>query len=102
MSDFFPSDAELMARTFGVVLGAASCNDDVSNARLDATAAKMKAVLTAAADDPRDAETACERFSAAVVAGRRAAQAGSIEDWAAENALQQIEADLDEAPLMLD
>ncbi|MBV9555054.1 MAG: hypothetical protein JO032_19930, partial [Alphaproteobacteria bacterium] len=49
MSDFFPSDAELMARTFGVVLGAASCNDDVSNARLDATAAKMKAVLTAAA-----------------------------------------------------
>jgi hypothetical protein len=101
MSEFFPSDAEMMAQTFGVVLGAASCSDHVSNERLDAAAQKMKTVLAAAADDPNDAETACERFSAAVVRGRRAAKAGEIEDWAAENALQQIETDLDEAPLLL-
>lgn len=102
MSEFFLSDAELMARTFGVVLGAASCSEQVSNERLDATADKMKTALSLVADSGRQAEAAHERFSAAVVAGRRAVRSGAIEDWAAENALRQIEDDLDEAPLMLD
>jgi hypothetical protein len=102
MSEFFLSDAELMARTFGVVLGAASCSEHVTHERLGATAEKMKTALSLVAVSGRQAEAAQERFSAAVVAGRRAVQSGAIEDWAAENALRQIENDLDEAPLMLD
>ena len=102
MSEFFLSDAELMARTFGIVLGAASCSEYVSNERIDATAEKMKTVVTAVADSGKEAEAACERFSASIVAGRRAVHSGAIEDWAAENALRQIEDDLEGAPLMLD
>jgi hypothetical protein len=101
MTAFFLTQAEMMAQTFGMVLGAASCSDEVSNARLDAVADKMKTVLTVAADNGRDAETACARFSAAVVAGRRAVQRGAIEDWAAETALRKIEDDLETAGLSL-
>jgi hypothetical protein len=94
MSTLLPTHAEMMAQTFGVVLGAASCNDDVSNARLDAAAEKMKTVITVAADNGRDADAACQRFSAAVVVGRRAVQQGAIEEWAAETALRKLEDDL--------
>jgi hypothetical protein len=102
MREFFQSDAEMMARTFGMVLGAASCCDLVSHERLDATAEKMKTAFSAAAANGKEERAAQELFSAAVVAGRRAVRHGEIQDWAAENALRQIEHDLDEAPLMLD
>jgi hypothetical protein len=102
MSEFFLSEAELMARTFGVVLGAASCSENVTNARLDATAEKMKTTLSLVAVSNREAEAAQQRFSAAVVAGRRAVQSGEIADWAAENALREIEDDLEDASPMLD
>jgi hypothetical protein len=46
-------------------------------------------------------EAACDRFSASVVAGRRAAQSGETEDWAAENALRQLEEDLESAEVIL-
>jgi hypothetical protein len=101
MSEFFPTEAEMMARTFGVVLGAASCSDQVSNERLDTAAQKIKTVLTVAASNEHDADTAVERFSAAVVAGRRAVKEGAIEDWAAETALREMEDDLDEATAKL-
>jgi hypothetical protein len=101
MSEFFRSDAEMMARTFGMVLGAASCCDVVSNARLDATAEKMKTAFSAAAASGKEERAANEQFSASVVAGRRAVQHGEIQDWAAENALRQIEHDLEDAPLLL-
>jgi hypothetical protein len=96
MTAFFPTQAEMMAQTFGMVLGAASCSGEVTNQRLDATAERMKTALTVAADNHRDAEAACERFSAAVVAGRRAVRQGTIEGWAAETALRKIEDDLAE------
>jgi membrane-bound ClpP family serine protease len=102
MSEFFLSDAEMMARTFGTILGAASCCDVVSNERLDATAEKMKTVLSVTAGNGREERAAHEQFSAAVNAGRRAVREGEIQDWAAENALRQIKHDLDEAPLVLD
>jgi hypothetical protein len=96
MTEFFPSHAEMMARSFGIVVGAASCSEAVSNQRLDAAAEKVKSVLDAAADDRRDAEAALERFSAAVVSGRGAARRGEIAEWAAETALRQLEDDLEE------
>jgi hypothetical protein len=52
MTAFFPSDAEMMARTFGIVLGAASCNEAVSHDRLQAAGEKMKNVLAVAASSP--------------------------------------------------
>ncbi len=102
MSILLPTQAEMMAKTFGIVLGAASCNDEVTNQRLDAAAEKMKTVITVAADNERDAETACQRFSAAVIEGRRAVQRGAIEEWAAETALRKIEDDLAEAEAELE
>ena len=101
MTEFLLTHAEMMAQTFGIVLGAASCNDEVSNERLDAAAEKMKTVLTAAADNGHDAEIAVDRFSAAVVAGRRAVKEGAIAEWAAETALRKIEDDLAEAKVSL-
>jgi hypothetical protein len=101
MTAFFPGDTGIMARTFGIVLGAASCNDAVSHERLQAAAEKMKSVLVAAASDHNEEEAACDRFSASVVVGRRAVQSGEIEDWAAENALRQLEDDLEAAEVIL-
>ncbi|HVH81027.1 MAG TPA: hypothetical protein VM782_16640 [Stellaceae bacterium] len=102
MSDFLFSDAELMARTFGVVLGAASCHGVVSHERVDTVAGKMKSVLTVVAGNDREARAAYREFSSAIVAGRRAASEGEIQDWAAENALRQIEDDLETASPILE
>jgi hypothetical protein len=100
MTAFFPSDTEMMARTFGFVLGAASCNDTVSHERLRAAAERMQSILAVAASSQVEEETACDRFSVSVVIGRRAVQSGEIEDWAAENALRQLEEDLEAADVM--
>ena len=102
MSEFLLSDAELMARTFGVVLGAASCNGLVSHERVGTVAGQMKSVLTAVASNDREVRAAYAQFSTAIDAGRRAARDGEIQDWAAENALRQIEDDLENARVMLD
>ena len=97
MSGTYSSDAEMMARTFGVALGAASCSDNVSNDRLDAAAERMKSVLDAAASTTSEAEAAQDKFSASVVVGRQAVKNGAIAEFAAENALSQLEDDLDDA-----
>jgi hypothetical protein len=101
MTAFLPGDAEMMARTFGMVLGAASCSDDVSNERLDNAAEKMKAILATAAGTDVAVEAAHNRFSASVVAGRRAVRHGKIEDRAAEMALRQIEDDIADNDVVL-
>jgi hypothetical protein len=97
MVEFLPTHAEMMAENFGIVVGAASCSDEVTNERLAAAAEKIRHVLAAAAGNGRDAEVACERYSAAVVAGRRAVRHGEIAEWAAETALRKMEDDLEEA-----
>jgi len=89
-----PSPTEKMAETFGVVIGAAACSAGLSAARIMATTGRMRDVLAAAADDADDAKAACLRFSAAVLAGRTAAQAGRIGGQAAATALSEIEHDL--------
>lgn len=101
MTAFLPGDAEMMARTFGIILGAASCNEGVSHERLQAASAKMKSILAAAASNQDEEETACDRFFASVVIGRRAVQSGDLEDWAAANALRQLEDDLEAAEVVL-
>lgn len=93
MLNFNPSDAERMAETFGVVLGAAAFGG-ISVARIMAAAGRMRDVLAATADDEDDAVSACMRFSAAVIAGRTAAESGRIGPQAAATALSEIEEDL--------
>jgi hypothetical protein len=94
MLNWTASNAERMAENFGVVFGAAACSGGVSDARLVAAAQKMRDALAAAADDEDDAKAACLRFSAAVLAGRTAAQSGRIGGQAAATALDEIEEDL--------
>jgi hypothetical protein len=91
------SDAEKMAETFGVVLGAAACSGGISATRIMAVTGRMRDVLAATADDEDDAKAACMRFSAAVLAGRTAAQSGRIGGHAATAALGEIEEDLEAA-----
>ena len=91
MTNWNPSEAEKLAETFGIVLGAAACNDDISDERIASASEKMRGVLSAAANDAADARAACDRFSAAVVSGRAAAQAGRINRGSATSALSELE-----------
>jgi hypothetical protein len=95
------TDAEQIAETFGIVLGAASYSGHVSDERLHAAVEKMACVLSATAADADDAAAASLCFSAAIEAGRNAAGDGKIDLDAAEHALAEIEEDLDAAGLSL-
>src|SRR5258706_9219446 len=85
------TQAERIAETFGVVLGAASQCEQVSEERLNSVAAKAKHVVLANANDDADAEAAEELFSAAVEAGRTAAESGKIDPDSVEIALSEME-----------
>jgi hypothetical protein len=86
--------AERLAETFGIVLGAASCCAEVTEDRLNATAAKAREVVCAAARNEAEADAANLRFSAALEAGIHAAEGGSIDPDTAETALSDIEQQL--------
>jgi hypothetical protein len=85
------SQAEKIAETFGVVLGAASRCEQVSEERLNAVAVKARNAVMVTAHDEADAEAADELFSAAVDAGRIAAEDGKVDPDAVESALSEIE-----------
>lgn len=85
------TQAERIAETFGVVLGAASQCEQVSEERLEAVAVKARNAVMATAHDAADAEAAEELFSAALDAGRMAAENGKVDSDAVENALSEIE-----------
>jgi thiazole synthase ThiGH ThiG subunit len=85
------TQAEKIAETFGVVLGAASQCEQVSEERLNAVALKARDAVMATAHDAADAEAAGELFSAAVDAGRMAAESGKVHPEAVESALSEIE-----------
>lgn len=92
-----PAEIEIMAYNFGIVLGAASFGDEVSDERFNTVAKRVKTLLGEAAESRSNAELAYARFSAAVVAGRKAAEVGAIKEQAAKSALRQIEDDLTDA-----
>lgn len=95
----FPSQltqAERVAETFGVVLGAASQCGRMTEERLSSIAVKMRDVVWATASDEADAEAANERFFAAVEAGMSAAESGKLDAETAETALSEIEERLSE------
>jgi hypothetical protein len=88
------SRAERIAEMFGVVVGAASHCDGVSEERLTSLAVKMKQVVLTASSDLADAAAADARFSVAIEVGIAAAENGNIDLDAAENALDEVEEEL--------
>jgi hypothetical protein len=85
------TQAERIAETFGVVLGAASQCELASEERINALAVKARNAVMATAYDAADAEAADELFSAAGESGRTAAESGKVDPDAVETALNEIE-----------
>jgi len=83
-----------MAQTLGIVVGAASCCEQVSEERVNAVAAKLRQLVSATADDTTDADVANEQFSAALEAGKAAVEIGKIDPEHAEAALIELEQQL--------
>jgi|SRR5215470_17582346 len=88
------SEAQRMAQTLGIVVGAASCCEQVTKERVDAIAAKLRRLVSATADDAADADAANEQFSAALDAGKTAVEIGKIDPEHAEEALTELEQQL--------
>ena len=85
------TDAQQIAQTVGIVVGAASCCEQVTEERVNAVAVKLRELIAAAADDDSDADLANEQFSAALEAGRTAVESGRIDAEQAEVALNELE-----------
>jgi hypothetical protein len=60
------TEAQQIAQTVGIVVGAASCCEQVTEERVNAVAIKLRELVAAAADDDSDADLANEQFSAAL------------------------------------
>ncbi len=88
------TEAQRVAQTLGVVIGAASCCEQVTEERVASVAVKLRQLVSAAAGDLADAEAANEQFSAALDAGKTAAEGGKIDPEQAEAALVELEAEL--------
>ena len=88
------TEAQQMAQTLGIVLGAASCCEQVTEERVNAVAVKLRQLVSVAADGAADADAADEQFSAALKAGKAAVEVGRIDPQQAEAALTEIEQQL--------
>jgi hypothetical protein len=85
------TDAMQIAQTVGVVVGAASCCEQVTEERVNAVAVKLHEFVAATADDGLDADLANEQFSAALEVGKTAVETGRIDPEQAEAALNELE-----------
>jgi len=85
------TDAQQIAQTVGIVVGAASCCEQVTEERINAVAVKLRELVAAAADNDSDADLANEQFSAALEEGRTAVESGRIDPEQAEVALNELE-----------
>jgi hypothetical protein len=88
------TEAQQIAEAVGVIIGAASHCDHVTEERLKSTADKLHRVVLSTALDDADARAASELFSVAVEAGRSAAERGKIDPEVAETALCEMEEQL--------
>ena len=85
------TDAQQIAQTVGIVVGAASCCEQVTEEHVNAVAVKLGELVAAAADDDSDADLANEQFSAALEEGKTAVESGSIDPQRAEVDLSELE-----------
>jgi hypothetical protein len=88
------TEAQQIAQTLGVVVGAASCCEQVTEERVNSVALKLQQLVSAAADDTADANAASEQFFAALEDGKIAAECGKIDPEHAEAALSELEQQL--------
>jgi hypothetical protein len=88
------TEAQRLAQTLGIVVGAASCCEEVTEERVNAVAEKLKELVSATADDAADADAADEQFSAALEAGKAAVEIGRIDPEHAAAALTELEQQL--------
>jgi hypothetical protein len=88
------TEVQQIAQTVGIIVGAASCCEQVTEERVNAVAVKLRELVAAAADDDSDADLANEQFSAALELGKTAVESGRIEPEQAEVALNELEQQL--------
>ena len=85
------TEAQQLAQRVGIVVGAASCCEKVTEERVNAVAVQLRELVAAAADDDSDADLANEQFSAALEEGKTAVETGRIDPEQAEVALNELE-----------
>jgi hypothetical protein len=79
------TEAQQLAHTLGVVVGAASCCEQVTDERVNSIAVKLRHLISTTANDTADADDAAsEEFSAALEAGITAVETGRIDPEHAE------------------
>jgi len=88
------TEAQQIAQTAGVIVGAACCCEQVTEERLDAVAVKLRELFAATVDDDTDADLANRQFAAALEAGRTAVESGRVDPEQAEGALNDLEKEL--------
>ena len=88
------TEVQQIAQTVGIVVGAASCCEQVTEERVNAVAVKLRDLVAMAADDDSDADLANEQFSAALEEGKTAVESGRIDPEQAEVALNELEQQL--------
>ena len=85
------TDAQQIAQTVGILVGAASCCEQVTEERVNAVAVKLRELVATTAEDDSDADLANEQFSAALEEGKTAVESGRIDPERAEVALNELE-----------
>ena len=88
------TDAQKIAQTVGMVVGAASCCEEVTEERINAVAVRLRELVAATADDDTDADLANAQFSAALEVGKTAVESGRIDPEQADVALNELEQQL--------
>jgi hypothetical protein len=89
-----PAQSRARLRKSGRRFRRASCCEQVTEERLDAVITKLRPLILTTANDSPDAQSANERFSVAIDAGRTAAESGKIDPEDAEEALREMETEL--------
>ena len=87
------TEAQQIGETLGMIVGAASCCEQVTEERVNAVVVKLRELVAATADDDSDADLANEQFSAALEAVKAAVESGKIriDPEQAEDALIELE-----------
>jgi len=88
------TEAQQLAQTLGIVVGAASCCEQVTEERINAVTEKLRELLSATAGNEAEADAADGEFSAALEAGKAAVEIGRIDPEHAEAALIELEQQL--------
>ena len=88
------TETRQIAQNLGIIVGAASCCEKVTEERVNAVAVKLQELVAAMADDDSDAHLANEQFSAALEEGKTAVESGRVDPEQAVAALNELEQQL--------